>query len=506
MHYRIQRVATILLQRNPINPSALWRALLLTALACFAVSPMTEAVSPPPDGGYLNFTTAEGQNALLHLTNGSANTAVGWFSLENVTTGSFCTGVGAGTLLLNTADENTATGAGALLSNTVGFANTANGALALFSNTDGEFNTATGVEALNGNSTGDANTANGFRALVNNTSGSRNTANGVEALFSNQTGTDNTANGFNALVSNTTGSQNTANGTAALISNTIGGGNTASGAAALVSNTEGSGNNALGQEALVNNTTGTSNNAFGTGALPNVTSGNNNTAIGHRAGEGVATGNGNVYIGAFVPATNGGESDTTRIRNIYDSVVTDRVVYVNQEGKLGTLASSRRFKDDIKPMNKTSEALFSLEPVTFRYKKEIDSRRAPQFGLVAEEVEKVCPDLVVRDMQGQIYSVRYEAVNAMLLNEFLKQHRKVEEQGRTAQKQEVTITELKSIVAKQQAAIAQQQTDSKATAARQQEEIKVLTGQLKKQASQIQQVSTRLQLSTAGSQMTVINK
>jgi trimeric autotransporter adhesin len=497
---------TISPARNPTNHSPFRRGFFLIALACFAVSPIAQAVSPSPDGGYPNFTTAEGQNALLHLTNGSANTALGSFSLENVTTSSFCTGVGAGTLLLNTADENTASGAAALLSNTVGFENTANGAFALFSNTTGNRNNAFGSSALFLHATGSFNNAVGSFSLYSDTGGESNNAFGDQALFSNTNGSVNTAIGDGALLSNTTGSGNVAVGVQALASSTVAGIDTQDGASVAVGYralqsangtgvSSGGGNNALGQEALGNNTTGFFNNAFGAGALPNVTSGNYNTAIGHRAGEGLTTGIGNVYIGAAAQPSNEAESNTTRIRNIYDSVVTDRVVYVNSEGKLGTLASSRRFKEHIKPMDASSEPLFSLKPVTFRYKKQIDSSRAPQFGLVAEEVAKVSPDLVVRDRQDQVYSVRYEAVNVMLLNEFLKEHRRV---GQL----QASITQLNSIVAKQEAIIAEEQRTSQTTAARQQEEINVLTASLKEQASQIQRVSARLEVSTSGSQIT----
>jgi hypothetical protein len=165
-------------------------------------------------------------------------------------------------------------------------------------------------------------------------------------------------------------------------------------------------------------------------------------------------------------------------------------VKVNAAGQLGTAPSSKRFKDQIKPMDKASEAILALKPVTFRYKKEIDADGTPQFGLVAEDVEKVDPDLVARDAKGEVYTVRYEAVNAMLLNEFLKEHRKVEEQ-------EKTIAELKSNAAKQDAIIAQQQKDFQATAVRQQREIEALTAGLQK-------VRDRLELSKPEAQ-TVLN-
>ena len=285
-------------------------ATIAIALASLALLPKARAVVPPPDGGYPNFTTAEGTNALKNLTTGAANTAVGWFSLKSVTTGSFNTGVGAGTLVLNTGDNNTATGAGALLSNTTGIYNTANGAFALSSNTNGTSNTA------------------------------------------------------------------------------------------------------IGYGALLNNMTGVA-----------------NTAIGPSAGYNVTTGSRNVYIGHDVLGAE--ESNTTRISNVYDSVATGRQVYVNSDNKIGTLSSSRRYKEEITPMEKASEPILRLKPVTFRYTKDVDPDQALSFGLIAEDVAKINPELITRDKNGKPQTVRYEAVNAMLLNEFLKEHRKNEEQGAT---------------------------------------------------------------------------
>jgi hypothetical protein len=122
-------------------------------------------------------------------------------------------------------------------------------------------------------------------------------------------------------------------------------------------------------------------------------------------------------------------------------------VIIDSDGHLGTMTSSARFKDNIRPMKDASDAILSLRPVTFRYKKEIDSSGIPQFGLVAEEVAKVDPDLVIRDDAGKPCTVRYEAVNAMLLNEFLKEHRKVEEQDAAITAQQSEIGELKAAMA-----------------------------------------------------------
>jgi hypothetical protein len=359
------------------------------ALLYFAILPKAQAVIPPPDGGYPGFNTAEGQNALFSRTTGVANTAVGWYSLFSNTDGSYNTGVGAGTLLFNVGDQttggtqNTAIGAAALLFNTTGFSNTATGVTALLNNSEGSQNTATGAGALSSNTTGGANTANGWGALSHNNGnppdGSANTAVGAGALFSNTAGDSNTAIGLNALVSNTTGAGNT---------------------------------------------------AVGVRALDHNTSGNLNIALGVNAGMNVVTAQNAICIGLNVFGADVG--DSCYIGNIFgETSASGAAVYVNSNHRLGTLTSSSRFKDDIKPMERVSEALFALKPVTFHYKKEIDPAGMQQFGLVAEDVEKVSPDLVVRDKEGKPYSVRYEQVNAMLLNEFLKEHRKNEEQGAT---------------------------------------------------------------------------
>ena len=192
---------------------------------------------------------------------------------------------------------------------------------------------------------------------------------------------------------------------------------------ALFSNTTGDSNTAIGLNALVNNTTGSGNTAVGVCALDDNTSGNFNIALGVNAGDDVVTAQTRICIGLNVFGAD--VSDSCYIGNIFgETSASGAAVYVNSNHKLGTLTSSRRFKDDIKPMERVSEGLFALKPVTFHYKKEIDPAGMQQFGLVAEEVEKVNPDLVVRDKEGKPYSVRYDQVNAMLLNEFLKEHRK----------------------------------------------------------------------------------
>jgi hypothetical protein len=345
--------------RSPIAVFRTKSALILTALALgiFPLVRKSQAVNPPPDGGYAGGNTAEGQNALLNLTSGTFNTAVGFFSLKNNTQGQFNTAVGAATLFTNTADKNTGTGAGALLSNTIGIENTAAGSF--------------------------------------------------------------------ALLNNSTGAQNAAVGANALINSTKGGGNT----------------------------------AIGFNALPNNTTGITNTAVGFNAGFGITTADNVIVIGTNVAGQNVDHS--CFIGEIFGATSSNGTqVFINSDGRLGTITSSRRFKQTIEPMDNASEVLFLLKPIRFRYKKQIDPTETSQFGLVAEDVEKVNPDLVVRDKEGKPYSVRYDQVNAMLLNEFLKEHRKNEEQ-------EKTIVELKSGMT-------------------------ALAATVKKQASQIQKVSAQL--------------
>jgi len=284
----------------------------------------------------------------------------------------------------------------------------------------------------------DNNTANGFGALFSNTDGTQNTATGYQALFNNTTGVENTAMGTDALLSNSNGSYNTATGVNALAEDASGAGNTANGVNALANNTIGNFNTANGFEALGLNDTGVGNTAIGRGALANNTAGNGNTALGANVGGALNTGNNNIDIGVDVIGA-AGEANTIRMGNTnitttYIRGISGQItaggaaVSVDSDGHLGTMTSSARFKDEIKPMGNASEAILALRPVSFRYKKEIDPQGIPEFGLVAEEVEKVNPDLIIRDPEGKPYTVRYEQINAMLLNEFLKEHRKVEKQ------------------------------------------------------------------------------
>jgi Chaperone of endosialidase len=296
------------------------------------------------------------------------------------------------------------------------------------------------------------NTAEGQSALLSLTSGTYNTAVGSFSLGSNTDGSDNTAVGAAALLFNT-GDSNTASGAAALFLNTTGFENTANGAFALLHNTEGSDNTANGASALFNNTTGVANTAAGVLALNSNTTGILNTAYGFLAGSNVTTANNVICIGH--PGQN--MSDSCYIGQIYTTVQpqvgTDPdYVTINSNGRLGRANfSSRRYKHDIQPMHTASEAIYQLKPVSFRYHEQYDRTQTIAFGLIAEEVAEVYPDLVGRNPKGEPESVRYEQINAMLLNEFLKEH--------------ATVQDLKSNAAKQEAIIVQQQKQIEALTA-----------------------------------------
>ncbi len=279
-------------------------------------------------------------------------------------------------------------------------------------------NTATGNGALQANTTGSDNTATGYQALLTNTTGSGNTASGRDALKLNTTGIQNTATGVQALLNNTTGNFNTASGFSALLSNTTGSFNTASGVNVLGSNTIGVNNTASGLNALFNNTTGGSNIAVGNQAGVNATTGHDNIYIGNRGvvaeSNTIRIGDGSIHTSAFIAGIQplGGASQ----------------VVVNNDGQLGTPISSKRFKKDIHDMGEASTNLMHLRPVTFRYKKEYDAGDGRlQYGLIAEEVAEVYPELVVYDDQGRAKTVVYQQLSGMLLNEFQKQHRLVQE-------------------------------------------------------------------------------
>jgi hypothetical protein len=415
----MKRHKLIRLKTRTASPFGRGLLLIPVLLACFALSPGAQAVVPPPDGGYPGSNTAEGTQALQNLTSGVWNTALGFQALFSDTTGS----------------SNTATGVRALLNN------------------NGANNTATGVLALGANTSGFNNTAVGWSALTTNSTGAHNTAVGVNALFRNTTASGNSAFGRDALFANTTGVSNNAFGRGALDANTTGPFNNAHGNGALGDNINGLGNNAFGDFALGNNVTG-----------------DQNTAIGDLAGINI-TGNGNVCIGGSVFGV-AGESNTTRIRNIGTTPLnTGMFVEVDANGKLGFITSSRRHKHDIEPMGDASEALYALKPVTFRYNGDIDPAHVKMFGLIAEDVAEVNPELAVRNAEGEVIAIRFDSINAMLLNEFLKEHRKVEE--------------------------------LQATVAQQQKGIEVLTAQLKEQAAQIQKVSAQLEASKPATKVVV---
>jgi trimeric autotransporter adhesin len=422
--------------------------LIPLALACFELVQNTQAVSPPPDGGYPGLNTAEGDNALLQLTSGINNTAVGGLALRDTTTGSYNVAVGSG---------------------------------ALRSNTTGGYNMAIGAEALRANNA-NFNLAIGFRVGFMNTTGTHLTGIGANALFSNTTAGFNTAVGTGALRENTTTEFNVAVGDGAL--------------AAFNGTTFTDGaNTALGSLALNALTSGQENVVVGRRALETITSGSNNVVMGWRSGDNLTTGNGNTFIGNQAGVNEGPNVDNVIcLGTLGDTQAAGQVtpnrcfignivnvttggpapsvaVVIDQDGQLGTVASSRQFKKDIKPIDQASEAILKLKPVTFHYKdRDVKRDLTPQFGLIAEDVEQVNRDLVVYGKDGKLWTVRYDAVNVMLLNEFLKEHKKVEEQ---------------------QASIA----DLKSTVALQQKEMQVLTAQLKEQAAQIQNVSAQLEAS-----------
>jgi len=332
---------------------------------------------------------------------------------------------------------------------------------ALFIHTKGTFNTAVGQDAMANVTTGLFNTALGERALENNTTGDRNTASGFFALRNNTTGFRNTANGYRALENNTTGKGNTANGARALTSNTSGIGNTAAGYRALVTNIGGYNNTVSGYEAMYSNTYGGRNTAIGFRALFAHTTGLRNIALGHYAGSNLTTGSNNIAIGNYGVA---GEGATIRvgtagthtrtfiggIRGATTGVANAIPVLIDSAGQLGTVSSSRRFKKDIADMGDATERLLELRPVVFHYKQEQtlpNGGEVPlEYGLIAEEVAEIFPDLVVYDEDGLPFTVKYHLLSSMLLNELKKQHEELEAQrGKHAREME----ELRSAQEKQ---------------------------------------------------------
>ena len=418
------------------------------ALCWFALSPPLKAVDCP------STCTAAG-----------GNTGLGVNALTSVNPG-------AGGI------NNTAVGTNALTADTGGFYNVAVGSGALANNISGNFNMAIGAEALNQNNA-NFNLAIGFRVAFQNTIGNHLTGVGAAAMRNNTTAGFNTAVGADALRENTSTELNVAVGDSALTS--------FNGTAA----TDGA-NTALGSIALVALTSGQENVAVGRRALENSTSGSNNTSLGWRSGDGVLTGDGNTCIGSStctntssadnvvcIGQNSAGENFSNRayipnVGQFTQNFVVGNVEFVTvrlSDGKLGHTVSSRRYKDDIKPMGDASELIYKLKPVSFRYKKTPEYQGDNlDYGLIAEDVAEIDPKLAIRDGKGQIESLRYVAIYNMMLNEFLKEHKKVEEQ---------------------QASIA----DLKSTVALQQKEMQVLTAQLKEQAAQIQKVSAQVEAS-----------
>ena len=401
--------------------------------------------------------TATGFKAMQHTTTGSWNTAMGTLALQYNTTGSRNTGVGPEALLNNTtgnnstaigflalsnsktASDNTAIGTQTLYTNTTGHDNTASGVQALFSNTTGYFNTATGVEAMYGNVTGYYNTAVGYGALKSKTGptatyakgGTSNTALGYETLAANITGWQNTAVGESVLTSNTIGAHNTGIGEDSLYGNLSGNHNTAWGESTLYNNVSGNDNVAGGYYAL-NTTTGSGNAAIGHQASMNLVTGDYNTAIGYQSGYGLTSGSHNIYVASAGASTESyiirmgtqGKHLGAYIAGISGVTATGgAAVYINSSGQLGTLPSSQRFKKDIKSLETISEKILNLRPVTFRYKQADEKGSFPtQFGLIAEEVAKILPELVMFDEDGKPLSVFYHLLTPLLLAELQRGH------------------------------------------------------------------------------------
>jgi Chaperone of endosialidase len=320
--------------------------------------------------------------------------------------------------------------------------NTAEGQNALFSLTSGAANTAVGWFSLRTETTGSFNTGVGAGTLVLNT-GDENTAIGAAALLLN-TATGNTAVGSRALLNNTSGFVNAAVGGRALTNNTTGNSNVAFGVSALEQHITGDNNVAVGYGALASSTDAPGNVAVGAAALSAVTTGAHNVGVGLLAGINVTTASNIICIGDEVFGAD--VDNSCYVGNIWAQPGGSQAVFVDANGKLGAQVSSRRFKEEIKQMDEASQALFALTPVSFRYKKEIDPTGRAQFGLVAEDVAKVSPDLVISDKEGKPYTVRYDQVNAMLLNEFLKEHKAFVEEQRKVQEQGTTIARLEQQV------------------------------------------------------------
>ena len=440
---------------------------ILSVLACFVLLPQMRAaseVTPQVPENFSGSNTFDGFHALFSQTTNTFNSAFGWQSLASQTTATAVTGCGAGTLTLNTADNNTAVGAAALLNNTTATANVAVGGFSLLQNTTGGANTAVGMQALQNNTAGVTNTGLGRFAAQNTTAGF-NTAVGGFALQSNTGGARNTAVGAGAMESADGGDDNTAIGE--LAGNALAGG---------------SGNIIIGSgvagTAGENNSVRVGTNLPSGGvAVINASALANLASVGpglSSQGMSVLTllGFGTVSIGNGLQTTNG--ASTCLIGGIYNQNPTagSHAVVVGPDNKLSDATlSSRRFKRDIAPIDKLSEGILALKPVTFHWKN--DKTNEPEFGLVAEEVAEVNLDWITRNPQGEVTGVRYDTIPVLLLNEFLKEHKKVEEQ-------QASISQLKS-------------------------EMQTMVAQLKEQAAQIQKVSAQVEMSKPAPQV-VTNK
>jgi len=458
--------------------------------------------------------TGSGYQALSSNQTGNSNTAMGYFALASNTSGYGNTAIGAATLWTNQAGGyNTAVGLGALQVNSAGSYNTANGGLALQLNTTGSNNTANGYQALEYNTVAGGNVAVGSQALYSNAGDSNydgwyNTAVGTGALFSNNDTSGsgsyalaNTAVGYNAMYSNTKGAWNTAVGHKALNSNTTGSYNTALGYQALsggnanlfyntavgylaakassnfsnsafgynalTAATTGGWNTAIGTDALQTNVTGSYNTAIGVAAL-SATTGSRNIGIGTWGGDYLTTGSYNIDIGnEGVSAESNtirigvqGTQTATYVAGIYNGNMGGNVVYVNSSGQLSSYSSSRRFKQDILDLGDTTNIVMRLRPVRFHYKSQ--GQQGPeQYGLIAEEVNEVVPEMVGHGQDGQIDSVRYDKLDILLLNELQKQHRLLEAQKKQLQ---AKISRLQQQVHAQQAQINEQRAALKVQA------------------------------------------
>jgi trimeric autotransporter adhesin len=448
---------------NRMKTQKLASAIALSGLSATSLY----AAQPPNPSSVLSdsfYNTAMGSVALSHITppnrqcvpfalsasaymSGCGNTASGFGALDQNTTGYSNTADGAGSLFADTSGAyNTAVGTLTMFHTSSGRGNAAFGALGLFNNTSGSYNLAAGNYALLSNSAGKSNTAVGNSTMYFNTSGGYNTASGTFALYQNATGSYNTAAGAYALNSSTTGSGNVGIGAGALqksynaSSGTSSNYNVAVGYLAMFHNSTGSaaGNNtAVGYYSLANNAA-INNSAFGSGALGATTTGNGNTGVGTNAGLNLTSGSYNTYIGYNTPgitaadnyvtqigvfsAPAGGPTPftpTTYISGISTSVITGAAVVVNSSGQLGVLASAERYKTDITSLGTTSDKLAQLRPVSFHLKSEPNG--AVQYGLIAEEVNKVYPELVIHDKEGNIQGLRYDELAPMLLNEMQKE-------------------------------------------------------------------------------------